>query len=59
MDRRFLGEDAGIIRCGLLLVATNQVDTLDDRAGFGRNDGQDLTGLALVLAGQDELYRPS
>src|SRR5690606_39119106 len=56
VDRRFLGEDAGIGRGSLLLVTTDQVDALDDRTGFGRNDRQDLTGLALVLAGQDDHF---
>src|SRR5690606_16823050 len=56
MDRRFLGEDAGIARGGLLGVALDQVDTLDDCLGFGRNDGQDLTGPPLVLAGQDDHF---
>src|SRR5690606_25535917 len=54
VDRRFLGEDAGIGRRGLLGVATDQVDALDKRLGFGRDNRQDLASLALVLASQDD-----
>src|SRR5687767_8186083 len=54
MDRRFLGEDAGIGRCGLRGVARDQVDTLDQCLCFGRDDGQDLAGFAFVLACQDD-----
>src|SRR5690606_40177031 len=48
------GEDTSVRGRGLLLVAANQVDALNDCTGFGRNDLQDLSGLALVLASQDD-----
>src|SRR5690606_4034767 len=54
VDRRFLGEDAGILASGLLGVATHQVDALHQGAGLFGNDAQDLPGLALVLARQHD-----
>src|SRR6185312_1572174 len=54
VNGRLAGVDAGFLARGLPGVATHEVEALNDRALIGRNDLQDLAGLALVLAGQHD-----
>src|SRR5688500_18033439 len=54
MDRGGLGKDASVLRSRLLGVAADQVDPLHECAGFFRDHLQDLAGLALVLAREDD-----
>src|SRR5690606_5277685 len=54
MDRGRLRKDAGLLRCSLPGAAADQVEPLHDGAGIFRDHLQDLTGLALVLAREDD-----
>ena len=52
MDSRLLLDDTTLrMGCIGLGVLADDVHAFDDNAILGRNDGQDLTGLALVIAG--------
>src|SRR6202020_1998012 len=48
VDRRFLGNDAALLRLGLLLVTLHQVDAANQRLVFGRTHFEHLAGATLV-----------
>src|SRR5580692_1068989 len=50
VDRRFLGNDAALLRGALLLVALDHVDAAHQRAAVGAAHLDDLAGAALVAA---------
>src|SRR6202140_3418844 len=52
MDRRLLGDDAALLRLGLLLVALHQIDAADQRLVVVRAHLEHFAGAALVAAGQ-------
>ena len=54
MNSRLLLDDTTLrmSRVGFGVLA-DDIDTLDDHASLGGDDGQDLTGLALVVASVD------
>src|ERR1700722_12373110 len=52
VDRRFLRNDAALLRLGLLLVALDEIDAADQRLALGRPHLEHLAGTALVAAVQ-------
>src|SRR6202795_323574 len=54
MDRRLLGDDAALLRLGLLLVALHQIDAADQRLVVVRAHLEHFAGAALVAAGQHD-----
>src|SRR5947209_16451179 len=54
VDRRLLGDDAALLRLGLLLVALDQIDPADQRPVVGRTHLEHLAGTALVAAVQHD-----
>src|SRR5258706_655820 len=57
VNRRLLGDDAALLRLGLLLVTLDEIDAADQRLVFGGTDLEHLSGAALVAAVQhDDLF---
>src|SRR6201996_5039929 len=54
VDRRLLGDDAALLRLGLLLVALHQVDAAHQRLAVGGTHLEHLAGAALVAAVQHD-----
>src|SRR5712671_5445876 len=54
VDRRLLGDDAALLRLGLLLVALDQIDAADQRLVLGGTHLEHLAGAALVAAVQHD-----
>src|SRR5258708_22786934 len=54
MDRRLLGDDAALLRLGLLLVAFHQIDAADQRLALVGTHLEHLAGAALVAAVQHD-----
>src|SRR3954453_9317098 len=54
MDRRLLGDDAALLRLGLLLVTLHQVDAAHQRLVVVGAHFEYLAGAALVAAGQND-----
>src|SRR6195256_3140213 len=54
MDRRLLGDDAALLRLGLLLVTLDEIDAADQRLVLGRTHLEHLAGAALVAAVQHD-----
>src|SRR5258708_34538467 len=52
VDRLFLGDDAALLRLGLLLVALHHVDAAHQRLALGRAHIEPLAGATLVAATQ-------
>src|SRR3954447_1356461 len=54
MDRRLLGDDAALLRLGLLLVTLHQVDAAHQRLVLGGTHLEHLAGTALVTTVQHD-----
>src|ERR1700716_3763811 len=54
VDRRFLGDDAALLRLGLLLVALDEIDAADQRPALGGTHLEHFAGAALVAAVQHD-----
>src|SRR5580692_1659320 len=54
MDRRLLGDDAALLRLGLLLVALDEIDTAHQRLAVGGMHLEHRAGAALVAAVQHD-----
>src|SRR2546430_17702067 len=52
VDRRLLGDDAALLRLGLLLVALDEIDAADQRLVLGGTHLEHLAGAALVAAAE-------
>src|SRR3979411_213167 len=52
VDRRLLGDDAALLRLGLLLVALDEIDAADQRLALGGTHLEHFAGAALVAAVQ-------
>src|SRR5229473_5502653 len=54
VDRRLLGDDAALLRLGLLLVALDEIDAANQRLVLGGAHLEHLAGAALVAALQHD-----
>src|SRR5258705_10842005 len=54
VDRRLLGDDAALLRLGLLLVTLDEIDAADQRLVVGGTYLEHLAGAALVAAVQHD-----
>src|SRR5216684_4272016 len=54
VDRRLLGDDAALLRLGLLLVALDEIDAAHQRLVLGGTHLEHLAGAALVAAVQHD-----
>src|SRR5258708_22862662 len=54
VNRRLLGDDAALLRLGLLLVTLDEIDAADQRLVFGGTHLEHLSGAALVAAVQHD-----
>src|SRR5690606_6103227 len=54
MDRRFLGDDAAFLACGLPLVTADHVHATDERTILLRHHGDDFAAFALIPTGHHD-----